>query len=125
MLYELIAVVRPGRVTDVKELVRSTGQIILSQRGVIRSIANWGTYLLTKPINRRTARYTEGHHFIMRFDCAPSTQDAVKRMLGVDPRMLKFGVVKVGDGTLGGMMDKAGVNWTRLEEGESRNSSYR
>ena len=60
----------------------------------------------------------------MRFDCAPSTQDAVKRMLGVDPRMLKYGVVKVGDGTLSGMADKAGVQWTRVPK-TGRASTYR
>ena len=53
----------------------------------------------------------------MRFDCSPQTQEAVKTMLGLDPRMIRFGVVKMGDGTLNGMKDVQGrMEWNRLEK---------
>ena len=33
----------------------------------------------------------------MRMDCSPNTQQRVKDMLALDPRMIKFSVVKLGD----------------------------
>ena len=32
----------------------------------------------------------------MRYDCAASTQQNVRKMLALDPRVVKFGVVKMG-----------------------------
>jgi hypothetical protein len=49
----------------------------------------------------------------MRFDCAPATSDAVKKMLAVDPRMLRCGLTKLGDGTLKGTMDYGEVQWSK------------
>lgn len=54
----------------------------------------------------------------MRFDCSPTTQEAVRTMLGLDPRMIRFGVVKLGDGTLKGMKDIEGrVKWNKWDGG--------
>ena len=38
-----------------------------------------------------------GHYFIMRFDSSAATQAEVRRSLGLDPRMIRFSVVKLGD----------------------------
>ena len=96
----------------IHRIARTTGSLILSSRGVVRGITNWGTFLLTKPVRRNQAKHVDGQHFVMRFDCSPSTQEAVKKMLGLDPRMVKFGVVKLGDGTLKGIKDVQGqVRW--------------
>lgn len=49
----------------------------------------------------------------MRFDCSPPTQEVVRKKLGLDPRMIKFGVVKMGS-TLDAIKDIEGkVQWTR------------
>lgn len=37
----------------------------------------------------------------MRFDASAATQQSVRRSLGLDPRMIRFSVVKIGD-RLGG-----------------------
>jgi hypothetical protein len=37
----------------------------------------------------------------MRFDASATTQQSVRRSLGLDPRMIRFSVVKIGD-RLGG-----------------------
>jgi len=59
MLYELIAVVRAGNIAEVKEIARTTGTLILSSRGVIRGLTNWGPFLLTKPVRKKPgASYT-------------------------------------------------------------------
>ena len=38
-----------------------------------------------------------GHYFIMQFDSASSVQTEIRRTLGLDPRMIRFSVVKVGN----------------------------
>ncbi|KAL5342326.1 ribosomal protein S6 [Aspergillus crustosus] len=97
MLYELIAIVRPGSSNEVREIARNAGIQVLRSGGVVRGYTNWGVYSLTKTMTRHQARYTHGHHFIMRFDAAGPVQTAVRRTLSLDPRMIRFAVVKLGD----------------------------
>ncbi|GFF29862.1 37S ribosomal protein MRP17, mitochondrial [Aspergillus udagawae] len=97
MLYELIAVVRPGSLNEVREIARNAGIQVLRSGGVVRGYTNWGTFRLPKPTTKHQARYTDGHHFIMRFDASGAVQSAVRRTLGLDPRMIRFSVVKLGD----------------------------
>jgi small subunit ribosomal protein S6 len=105
--------VRAGNVAEIKEIARATGSLVLSSHGVVRGLSNWGSFLLTKPVRRNQAKHILGHHFVMRFDCSPSTQEAVRTMLGLDPRMIKFGIVKLGKGTLESGADVGSkVKWT-------------
>ena len=92
--------------------------MILGQKGVIRSVQNWGTFLLTKPVKKNMAWHSEGHHFLMRFDSSPDTQKAVRTMLGLDPRMIRFGIVKMGDknGTLASTANIASYQWNRYRD---------
>ncbi|KAL2358219.1 ribosomal protein S6 [Cryomyces antarcticus] len=96
MLYELIAVVRPGKLFEVKEIARTTGNIVLTAGGVVRGITNWGTFLLPKPLRKHQTLHHTGHYFIMRFDSSARAQHAVRRTLGLDPRMIRYSVVKMG-----------------------------
>lgn len=89
--------VRPGRnITEIKDIARSTGNIVLNSGGVVRGITNWGTFLLPKPARKQGAIYNEGHYFILRFDSSAKTQHMVRRTLGLDPRMIRYSVVKMG-----------------------------
>ncbi|CAL5871131.1 uncharacterized protein PFLUO_LOCUS5377 [Penicillium psychrofluorescens] len=97
MLYELIAIVRPGSINEVREIARNAGAQVIRSGGVVRGYTNWGTFRLPKPTTRHQARYTDGHHFIMRFDASGPIQSSVRRTLGLDPRMINFSVVKLGD----------------------------
>ncbi|KAL1988958.1 hypothetical protein VTN96DRAFT_6947 [Rasamsonia emersonii] len=96
MLYELIAIVRPGSLNEVREIARNAGLQVLRSGGVVRGYTNWGTFRLPKPTTKHQARYTEGHHFIMRFDASGPVQAAVRRTLSLDPRMIRFAVIKLG-----------------------------
>lgn len=73
---------------------------VISNGGVIRGINNWDVTFLPKKIRKHQATHVEGHYFLMRFDCNAETQKVVRDTLGVDPRMLKFSVVKMGTGKL-------------------------
>jgi len=95
MLYELIAVVRPGSLHEVKEIARTTGNLVLNSGGVIRGITNWGTFLLPKRTVVHQAAHHSGHYFVMRFDSTGRAQEMVRRTLGLDPRMIKHSIVKL------------------------------
>ncbi|KAJ1337424.1 30S ribosomal protein S6 [Microdochium nivale] len=111
MLYELIGIVRPGSAAEVKEIVLATGQLILRQRGVIRGVSNWGTFALPKAVSVHQMRHQTGHYFAMRYDSSSSTQDAVRNMLRLDPRMIRHSSVKIGDGKLETLAATKGVAW--------------
>ncbi|KAL1302376.1 hypothetical protein AAFC00_002779 [Neodothiora populina] len=97
MLYELIGIVRPGNLAEVREIAKTTGTQILSAGGVVRGITNWGIFRLPKPARKHKTLHHAGHYFIVRFDSSARTQHAVRRTLGLDPRMIRYSVVKMGD----------------------------
>ncbi|KAL7625980.1 hypothetical protein AAE478_002749 [Parahypoxylon ruwenzoriense] len=82
------------------ELIGVAGQLILQQKGVIRGVSNWGVFLLPKPISVHQMRHHTGHYFAMRYDSSSATQQAVRDMLALDPRMIRHASVKLGDGKL-------------------------
>jgi small subunit ribosomal protein S6 len=63
---------------------------------VVRGFTNWGTFRLPRPTTKHQAKHTDGHHFIMRFDSSSQVQIDMRRTLGLDPRLIRFGVVKLG-----------------------------
>ncbi|KAI1827398.1 37S ribosomal protein Mrp17 [Xylaria intraflava] len=113
MLYELIGIVRPGNnLAEVRELIIAAGQLILRQKGVIRGVQNWGKFSLPKAISVHQMRHTTGFYFAMRYDASPATQQDVRNMLRLDPRMIRHSSVKIGDGKLSTMSRLSGANWT-------------
>ncbi|RJE25763.1 hypothetical protein PHISCL_01876 [Aspergillus sclerotialis] len=96
MLYELIAIVRPGSVHEVREIARTAGSQVIRNGGVVRGFTNWGAFRLPSPTTKHQARHTDGHHFIMRFDSSSKVQDTIRRTLSLDPRMIRHSVVKLG-----------------------------
>ncbi|KAG9237736.1 37S ribosomal protein-like protein Mrp17 [Amylocarpus encephaloides] len=110
--------VRPGNLAEVKEIAKTTGSLILRSGGCIRGIKNWGVFALPKKTRKHQATYTDGHYFIMRYDASSKIQDDVRKTLGLDPRMIKFSSVKLGDGTLQAVSRISGdVLWKSREEG--------
>ncbi|TVY44072.1 37S ribosomal protein MRP17, mitochondrial [Lachnellula subtilissima] len=106
MLYELIAVVRPGNLAEVKEIARTAGSLILRSGGTIRGLHNWGVFNLPKKTRKHQAQYTNGHYFVMRFDASSKIQDDVRTTS-----------VKLGDGTLESLSRISGnVEWKNREE---------
>lgn len=98
-----------------------TGQQILNNKGVIRGLKNWGQFDLPRPTTKHQAQHRQGHYFIMQFDSSIRAQEEVKRTLRLDPRLIRFSVVKIGDklgGVNGAIEDVTGhIPWN--EKGES------
>ncbi|KAL3423366.1 30S ribosomal protein S6 [Phlyctema vagabunda] len=116
MLYELIAIVRPGNLAEVREIARTAGSLILQSGGTIRGIRNWGVFSLPKRTRKHQAVYHDGHYFVMRYDASSKTQKDVRTTLGLDPRMIKFSSVKLGAGTLESISKIGGdIAWEKRE----------
>lgn len=65
---------------------------------MIRGLTNWGLFTLPNPTRGPKGKTTHhaGHYFIMRFDSDAKTQHSLRRALGLEPRLLRFSVVKLG-----------------------------
>lgn len=99
--------------TNKPRIARTTGTQVLRSGGVVRGFTNWGTFRLPRQTTKHQARHTDGHHFIMRFDSSAQAQDNVRRTLSLDPRMIRFSVVKLGN-RLDEIKDVPGsVQWNR------------
>ncbi|KAF3483193.1 mitochondrial 37S ribosomal protein YmS16 [Arthroderma uncinatum] len=126
MLYELIAIVRQGSAEEVRDVARTVGLQVIRSGGVIRGYTNWGPFTLPKPTTKHQVKNRVGQHFIMRFDASHPVQKEMQRGLGLDPRMIKFSVVKMGS-TLREIKDIPGkVEWnnTKVQE-ETFGDEYR
>ncbi len=86
----------------VTSIARIAGQQIVDNKGVIRGIKNWGQFDLPRPTTRHQTQHHQGHYFVMQFDSSIKVQEEVRRLLTLDPRMIRHSVVKVGD-KLGGV----------------------
>jgi len=89
--------VRPGRLSEVREIAKTAGTIILRSSGVVRGFTNWGTFLLPKPAKKLQTTHQYGHHFIMRFDASARAQHTLRKTMGLDPRLIRYSVVKMGE----------------------------
>lgn len=84
---------------------------------MVRGVTNWGTFLLPYPARKQGATYHHGHYFILRFDSSARTQHLVRRTAGLDPRLIRYSVVKMGS-KLQEIKDVAGkVDWEAKETG--------
>ncbi|KAI0390397.1 ribosomal protein S6 [Xylariaceae sp. FL0594] len=113
MLYELIGIARPSNLAEVREIVLAAGQLVLQRKGVIRGISNWGEFMLPRSLSVHQARHTTGHYFAIRFDSSVATQEELRRMLRLDPRMIRHSTVKIGDGKLETLSRMGAIDWSR------------
>jgi small subunit ribosomal protein S6 len=100
---------------NVLRIASSIGSQVLSSRGVIRGLSNWGQFDLPRPTTKHQNQNFQGHYFVMQFDSSVSVQDTIKRQLRLDPRMIRFSVVRIGDklGGKKGSLEKADgkISW--------------
>ena len=98
-------------------IAKTAGALILQDGGAIRGIKNWGIFGLPKKVYKHQTFYTDGHYFVMRYDASSKTQDKVRQTLSLDPRMVKFSSVKLGDGTLESISKIEGtVPWNNMDK---------
>jgi small subunit ribosomal protein S6 len=83
---------------------------VLTNGGVVRGYTYWDKLLLPTRRRAHQAYHTHGQYFIMRFDANSPTQHLIQRTLRLDPRMIGFSVVKMGE-TLKEIAEVKGVTW--------------
>jgi len=70
--------------------------IVLNNGGVVRGYTNWDRMFLPRRTKKHQTTYDRGHYFIMRFDSNIAGQVSMRKTLGLDPRMVRFSIVKMG-----------------------------
>ncbi|KAK2604466.1 hypothetical protein N8I77_007395 [Diaporthe amygdali] len=111
MLYEMIGIVRPGNLAEVKEIVLAAGQLVLRNGGVIRSVDNWGVFALPRAVSKAQQLHHNGHYFAMRYDASTEAQGVVRSTMNLDPRVIRSTSVKLGDGKLESLSRFGQINW--------------
>ncbi|ODQ55160.1 hypothetical protein SAICODRAFT_17559 [Saitoella complicata NRRL Y-17804] len=98
VFYELFALVRKDiAAPTIREMMRTAGTTILKHGGVIRKIRNSGDVPLVKRYHNQGEDYYFGKQVIMQFDSNPMAQREAIKTLRMDPRVIRVGLVKLGD----------------------------
>ncbi|KHO01215.1 37S ribosomal protein Mrp17 [Metarhizium album ARSEF 1941] len=118
MLYELIAIVRPGNLGEVKEIAQTVGSLVLRNGGVVRGLDNWGVFSLPKPVSVHQMKHTHGHYFVLRYDSSTKVHQDVRTTLRLEPRMIRSAHIKLGDGKLSTLSGFGAPKW-RTQGGET------
>ncbi|KAG5518595.1 hypothetical protein PMAC_002991 [Pneumocystis sp. 'macacae'] len=82
---------------SLRELVKTSGSIIINKGGIIRELEDWGNMVLPKKIKKHQQIHYEGHHWTMLFDSNPQTQHEINRILKLDPRIIRYSIIKLGN----------------------------
>ncbi|BFZ64356.1 hypothetical protein YB2330_005499 [Saitoella coloradoensis] len=98
VFYELFILIRQDINTPtIREMMRTAGTTILKHGGVIRKIRNNGEVPLVKRYHNQGEDYYFGKQTIMQFDSNPMAQREAMKTLQMDPRVIRVGLLKLGD----------------------------
>ncbi|CCJ29224.1 unnamed protein product [Pneumocystis jirovecii] len=98
VLYELLCISRADlKVKSLRELVKTSGSVIINKGGIIRDLEDWGNIVLPKKIKKHQQTHCEGHHWTMLFDSSPQTQFEVNKILKLDPRIIRHSIIRLGN----------------------------
>lgn len=93
--------------TNFGSVATTTGNLVLQHNGVIRNLINWGIFDLPHPKLAHQVTHYKGHYFHLTFDAGVPCTTEIKRTLKLNPHMINFGIVKLGD-KLGGNSNERG-----------------
>lgn len=98
-LYELILISRVDIPKEkLKDLIKHTCTQILDQNGVVRSITNMKTRVLPYKMRNHNEVFEKGFYWALKFDLKSSMIRPFKKKLGMDTRIIKQTVIKLGTG---------------------------
>ncbi|KAL7416171.1 ribosomal protein S6 [Mrakia frigida] len=97
-LYELVCIAGHYRqFSTIRDLVKSTALHVIEHGGNVRSIESWGTHNLPEKMRRHKINHYEGDYWTMKFDCSPVTLKALDAQYQIDPRVIRWTNIKLGD----------------------------
>ncbi|CDZ97222.1 Mitochondrial ribosomal protein MRP17 [Phaffia rhodozyma] len=96
--YQLVAIASHyDKYKPIRDLVRSTALHIMEHGGHVRTIKSWGTQTLPEKMRRHKVTHEVGDYFVVEFDCSPITLKALDDQYRVDPRVIRWTNIKLGD----------------------------
>ncbi|CAO1631709.1 unnamed protein product [Sympodiomycopsis kandeliae] len=98
VLYELFCVTAYSPSSaPFRELIRSTSRLVVDNGGVVRGMQYWGLRNLPQRARRHQQYHTKGDYFLMHFDTNPPVLSQLSSRLRMDPRVVKWTTLKLGD----------------------------
>lgn len=61
-------------------------------------------------------KHKSGHYFVMRYDASKGAHHDMRTTINLDPRVVRTGHVKLGDGKLETSAKFGNINWDQREE---------
>ncbi|KAK4052975.1 hypothetical protein OIO90_004099 [Microbotryomycetes sp. JL221] len=98
-LYELVCIAaRNSALAPIRALTTTASSLIVKNGGVVRTFDYWGNRHLPQPFKRGqdSPKAVAGDYWTMKFDANPPTVAALRDRLRLDPRVLRWTVLKVG-----------------------------
>ncbi|KAM0792054.1 hypothetical protein ACM66B_004761 [Microbotryomycetes sp. NB124-2] len=98
-LYELVCVAaHADKLAPIRSLTTTASSLIVKNGGVLRTFDYWGKRQLPQPFYRGQdePKALNGHYWTMRFDANPPTVAALNDRLRLDPRVMRYTVLKIG-----------------------------
>ncbi|KXN71228.1 hypothetical protein CONCODRAFT_49004 [Conidiobolus coronatus NRRL 28638] len=97
-LYEALLITRNNlEIAALSSILKQTCTQIWKQQGVVRKVANYGPFTLPHKIKKNQMIFTHGQKLTLHFDSNPFTLADIRNQLKADPRIIRFGIVKLGD----------------------------
>ena len=109
MLYELVGITRCPKkefLSEAKAVAKHVGSLVIKNRGVVRTIENWGLRPLPRVWHKNRESHILGAHFYMAFDASPAVQRQIQKSLNEDMRVLRSTIVKLGGQDLPSLRSK-------------------
>lgn len=90
--YETIYIVRPDLADDdVKSLTEKLQELVVSMKGDMKRLEDWGLRKLAYPIQKSN----RGRYFYLRFDGAPGLVAELERRMRLDDKIVRYQTVIV------------------------------
>ncbi|KAK0520211.1 hypothetical protein OC834_000366 [Tilletia horrida] len=97
-LYELFCIASASlESAPLRDLVKSTSQLILTNGGAVRGMQYWGRRTLPQRTRRHQQYHNEGDYFLLHFDTNPRVLSTLSSRLRADPRVIRWTTLKLGE----------------------------
>ncbi|TIB70946.1 hypothetical protein E3Q23_03983 [Wallemia mellicola] len=94
-LYNILCVAAHyPEIAPIRELLKTTTQIINNGGGLIKNVDYWGTQTLPNKMIRHQQIYDKGDYIHMSFLASPPLLKNVNNLLKLDPRVIRWQTTK-------------------------------
>ena len=92
--YEIMYIIKSSLEEESRNtIIENLHEIILSNKGVINDINQWGLKEFAYPIDKET----KGFYVVVNFSCDPTTLAEFDRLLGINANVVRYMITKKED----------------------------